>query len=88
MAYSEYSICTWFYLNKIYDYSTLYLIVMTENEGDISSAYNKKAPALWIMGTNMFGQVVTNDGTTDRSHTVYIENLLIEKWYHACVVVD
>ena len=53
MSYSDYSVCTWFYLNEIRESTTLHLVVMTSTEGDISSGYRKAAPTLYIQGAKI-----------------------------------
>ena len=40
-----------------------------------------------IQGDKIYGQLVTA-GAASGTHTTLIEDLLIETWYYACVVVD
>ena len=54
MHYSEYSVCTWFYLNQIYTSLNLYLIVMTDTENDITTLYKHQAPALFVKGNTLY----------------------------------
>ena len=53
MSYSEYSVCTWFYLNQLQDNGNLYLIVMTATEENITSTHRNQAPALFIKNSDL-----------------------------------